>query len=91
MACAKRKPLTRSNALGKKLGHPEINASLLGRVGRMRISHFCVKSSEEERGKWGRSESESLYPASMINVQEYASEAMVQRGWYLSEFPCTRL
>lgn len=45
-----------------------------------------MKSSEEERGKWGRSKSESLYPTRMINVQEYASEALVQRGWHLAEF-----
>lgn len=25
----------------------------------------------------------------MINVQEYALEALVQRGWHLAEFPCT--
>lgn len=57
-------------------------------MGQRRISHFHVKSSEEERGKWGvGSKSESLHPTSMINVQEYASEALVQRGWHLAEFP----
>lgn len=25
----------------------------------------------------------------MINVQEYALEALVQRGWHLAEFPFT--
>lgn len=71
----------------QKLGHPEMNASLSLWRGRSTISHF--PSSEEERGKQGeRSKSESLYPTSMINVRGYASEAAVQRGWHLAEFPC---
>lgn len=48
-----------------------------------------AQRKKEESGE--RSKSESLYLTSMINVQEYASEALVQRGWHLAEFHCTYL
>lgn len=95
LACTPRKQLTRSNKRSKSLATQRQMHLLFtgGRdwLGQRRISHFHVKSSEEERGRWGRSKSESLYPTTMINVQEYASEPLVQRGWHLAEFPCTYL
>lgn len=43
----------------------------------------------EEMGGRRRSKSKPLYLTSMINVQEYASEAAQPRGWHPAELHCT--
>lgn len=88
----KEKTADKSHWGEQELGHPERNVTLFLQsrwVRWRRISHFHVKSSEDERWRGGRSKSQSLYPTSMINVQEYASEALEQGGWHLTEFPST--